>query len=78
MLNAVALAENPLGHFHVQIKKIENSRTDQLYDIWNGSRFLLNRNMFPEKLDNLNGKILKYVILISFCQAKPNPSSSFA
>ena len=59
MLNAVAFAENPFGHFYVQIKKLENSRSDKLYDIWNGTRFLLDRSLFPEKLDNFKGKILK-------------------
>ena len=59
VLNAVALAENPSGQFYVQINRLENSLDYPLYDIWNGTRFLLDRNMFPEKLDNFQGKVLK-------------------
>ena len=59
VLNAVVLAENSVGHFYVQINRLENSKTDRLYDIWNGTRFLLNRNLFPEKLDNFQGKVMK-------------------
>ena len=59
MLNAVAFAENSFGHFYVQIKKLENSGSDKLYDIWNGTKFLLDRSLFPEKLDNFKGKTLK-------------------
>ena len=59
VLNAVVLAENHLGHFYVQINRLENSKNDKLYNIWNGTRFLLTRNLFPEKLDNFQGKIIK-------------------
>ena len=59
VLNAVVLAENSVGHFYVQIKRLENPKTDTLYDIWNGTRFLLARNLFPEKLVNFQGKVIK-------------------
>ena len=59
MLNAVALAENPFGQFYVQINRLENSLDYPLYDIWNGTRLLMARNLFPEKLDNFHGKVIK-------------------
>ena len=59
VLNAVVLAENSVGHFYVQINGLQTPKTDTLHDIWNGTRFLLDRNLFPERLDNFLGKILK-------------------
>ena len=59
ILNAVVLAENSIGHFYVQINKLETPKTNKLYDIWNGTRFILDRNLFPEKLDNFQGKVMK-------------------
>ena len=59
VLNAVALYENLAGQFHVEINKIDNHGLHQFHDFWNGTRFLLNRNLFPEKLSNFQGKILK-------------------
>ena len=59
VLNAVVLAQNSIGHFYAQINRLDNSKTDRMYDIWNGTRFLLNRNLFPEKLGNFQGKVLK-------------------
>ena len=59
VLNAVVLAENHLGHFYVQINRLEDSKTNRLYNIWNGTRFLVTTNLFPEKLDNFHGKVIK-------------------
>ena len=59
VLNAVVLAENSVGHFYVQINRLDNLKTDTLYDIWNGTRLLMARNLFPEKLDNFHGKVIK-------------------
>ena len=59
VLNAVVLAENSIGHFYVQTNRLDSSKTNRMYDIWNGTRFLLNRNLFPEKLDNFQGKVIK-------------------
>ena len=59
VLNSVVLAASPLGQFYVQINRLENSKTDRLYNIWNGTRFLLDKNLFPETLNNFEGKVLK-------------------
>ena len=60
-MNAVALVGNSDGTFHVLIKEISNKKHDKLpvHDFWNGTRFLLNRDLFPEKLSNFEGKILE-------------------
>jgi hypothetical protein len=30
-----------------------------MYNYWNGERMLLNRPVFPDKLSNLGGKVLR-------------------
>ena len=60
-MNAVALVGSSDGKFHVLIKEISKQKHHKqpVHDFWNGTRFLLNRDLFPEKLSNFEGKILE-------------------
>ena len=44
---------------HVYLKDILPTVPHQPYNIWNGSRFLFAKELFPDKLRDLGGKVLR-------------------
>ena len=45
--------------FHVYVNTLSLRVPRVLYDHWNGTRFLFNKDLFPDKLKNFNGLVLR-------------------
>ena len=61
-INAVLFSLTAKGSIYVNIKEIKSQDYQQSgkpYDFWNGERFLFNKDLFPDKLQDLGGKVLK-------------------
>lgn len=62
-INSVLLSQTPTGIAYVYQKDIksisEQERPVDAYDFWNGHRFMLSRDIFPDKLQDFGGKVLK-------------------
>ena len=61
-INAVLFSLTAKGTIHVHIKEIkpqDYQQSGKPYDFWNGERFLFNKDLFPDKLQDLGGKVLK-------------------
>ena len=48
------------------LKDISPSIPHQPYNIWNGSRFLFAKDLFPDKLSDLGGKVLRATTFQNF------------
>ena len=61
-INSVLLSHTSTGIAYVYLKDIK-STTEQkqvdLFDYWNGHRFLFKKDIFPDKLQDFGGKVLK-------------------
>ena len=59
MLNAVLFQSTKSKIFHVYVKEISSEVPKVPYDLWNGTRFLFAKHLFPDKLKDFNGMVLK-------------------
>ena len=48
------------------MKDLTASIPEEPYDIWNGSRFLFAKDLFPDKLSDLGGKVLRATTFQNF------------
>ena len=62
-INAALLSQTPKGiAYYVYLKDIKSASEQapmDLYDYWNGHRFLFGKDIFPDKLQDFGGKVLK-------------------
>ena len=66
MLNAALFQPTSEGSIHVYLKDLRASIPEEPYDIWNGSRFLFAKDLFPDKLSDLGGKVLRATTFQNF------------
>ena len=59
VLNAVFFKSTDLANFHVYVNELSFSFPKVLYDFWNGTRFLFAKDLFPDKLKDFNGRVLR-------------------
>ena len=59
VLNAVFFQPKGPTTFHVFVNTLSLRVPRVLYDHWNGTRFLFNKDLFPDKLKNFNGLVLR-------------------
>ena len=59
VLNAVFFKPKGSTTFHVYVNTLSLRFPRVLYDHWNGTRFLFNKDLFPDKLKNFNGLVLR-------------------
>ena len=59
VLNAVFFQSTDSANFHVYVNELSFSFPRVLYDFWNGTRFLFAKDLFPDKLKNFNGRVLR-------------------
>ena len=45
--------------FHVFVNELSFRVPKVLYDLWNGTRFLFAKDLFPDKLEDFNGLVLR-------------------
>ena len=61
VINTVVFVESSPQYFHAFTKVLsrESENRVKFLNFWNGSKFALGNKLFPEKLDNFKGKILR-------------------
>ena len=59
VFNAVLFQQANSKTIHVYVKEISSEVPKVPYDIWNGTRFLFGKDLFPDKLKDFNGLVLK-------------------
>ena len=58
-MNAVLFQSTGSKTFYVHVKEISPEVRKVPYDLWNGSRFLFGKDLFPDKLKDFGGTVLK-------------------
>lgn len=59
VLNAVLFQSTSSKTVYVDVKEITSEVRKVPYDLWNGTRFLLGKDLFPDKLRDFGGLVLK-------------------
>jgi hypothetical protein len=59
VLNAVAFTNIRATLYEVRIKEEVSGVFGNVYDLWNGKKMVLGKNIFPDKLHNLGGKVFR-------------------
>ena len=65
-MNAALFQPTSKGSIHVYLKDLTAIIPEEPYDIWNGSRFLFAKDLFPDKLSDLGGKVLRATTFQNF------------
>ena len=65
-MNAALFQPTSKGSIHVYLKDLTATIPEEPYDIWNGSRFLFAKDLFPDKLSDLGGKVLRATTFQNF------------
>ena len=58
-MNAVLCQSTRDEIVYVHVKKLSLDVPEAPFDLWNGSRFLFDRDLFPDKLQDFGGKVLR-------------------
>ena len=65
-MNAALFQPTSKGSIHVYLKDLTAIIPEKPYDIWNGRRFLFAKDLFPDKLSDLGGEVLRATTFQNF------------
>jgi hypothetical protein len=58
VLNAAAFVQRKATFYEVRIKEVSEV-SDNEYDLWNGKKMVFGKDIFPDKLRDLKGKVFR-------------------